>query len=77
MTDPKPIGHPPSLAALAPRPEMQQFVEAAQKLVEAAQADHLVSIDTICADIESLHKRQRKGLTVDDKMKITNILYQC
>jgi hypothetical protein len=56
---------------------MQQFVEAAQKLVEAAQADHLVSIDTICADIESLHKRQRKGLTVDDKMKITNILYQC
>ena len=47
---------------------MKQLVKAAQKLVKAAQADRFVSIDTICADIESLHKSEG-GLTVNDKRR--------
>ena len=54
-------------------PEMQKAIEA---VVQAAQTERVVSIDTICSDIEALHSAEEDGLTVDDKARITSLLFQ-
>ena len=53
-------------------PEMQKAIEA---VVQAAQTERVVSIDTICADIEALHSTE-PGLTINDKARITSLLFQ-
>ena len=47
-----------------------------QAVVQAAQTERVVSIDTICSDIEALHSAEEDGLTVDDKARITSLLFQ-
>ena len=50
---------------------MKKAIEA---VMEAARSERPVSIDTICADIETLYSDER--LTMDAKAQITNLLFQ-
>ena len=50
--------------------------EAASEDVPPNEEKSVVSIDTICSDIEALHSVEEDGLTVDDKARITSLLFQ-
>ena len=66
----------PAVCICLDRNEAVEMKKAIDALMEAAKSERPVSLDTICADIEALHSVEEDGLTVDDKARITSLLFQ-